>query len=113
MAIKFLYAPAPPPPTVWALKPPSWVLVHETTCAPMFYTALCIMFSMHITWPSWKGLVPGNLEFFGPQMALTCWLDAISQGPKTSRFPGPNPLRLALVMNMHASKQLCTGQYKS
>ncbi len=25
-AIKFLYAPAPPPPTVWALKPPSWAL---------------------------------------------------------------------------------------
>ncbi len=25
-AIKLLYAPAPPPPTVWALKPPSWAL---------------------------------------------------------------------------------------
>ncbi len=25
-AIKFLYAPAPPPPTVWALKPSSWAL---------------------------------------------------------------------------------------
>jgi hypothetical protein len=29
-AIKFLYAPAPPPPSVWALKPPSWALVHKT-----------------------------------------------------------------------------------
>jgi hypothetical protein len=25
-AIKFLYAPAPLPPTIWALKPPSWAL---------------------------------------------------------------------------------------
>jgi hypothetical protein len=47
---KFLYAPAPPPPTVWALKPPSQALVHKT------YR-----------------------------------LDAISQGPKNSRFPGPTP----------------------
>jgi hypothetical protein len=35
------------------------------------------------------------MEFFGPQMA---------QGPKNSRIPGPNPLPLALVMDMHASK---------
>ncbi len=45
-AIKFLYAPAPPPPTVCALKPPSWALVHRTTYAPMIYAALCIMFWM-------------------------------------------------------------------
>jgi hypothetical protein len=52
-------------------------------------------------------------EFFGPQMALAYWLDAISQGPKNSRIPGPNPLPLPLVMDMHASKTLCTGLYKS
>jgi hypothetical protein len=46
-AIKFLYAPALPPPKVWALKPPSWALVHKTTFAPMIYTALCIMFWMY------------------------------------------------------------------
>jgi hypothetical protein len=45
-ANKFLYAPAPPPPSVWALKPPLWALVHKTTNAPMIYTALCIMFWM-------------------------------------------------------------------
>jgi hypothetical protein len=45
--IKFLYAPAPPPPSVWALKPPSWVLVHKTTYGPMICKALCIMFWMH------------------------------------------------------------------
>jgi hypothetical protein len=37
----------------------------------------------------WEGLGPGNLDFFGPQMALAYFLDAIS------RFPGPNPLQLA------------------
>jgi hypothetical protein len=34
-----------------------------------------------------KGLGPGNLEFFGPQMALAYRLDAISQGPTPSHFP--------------------------
>ncbi len=39
-AIKLLNAPAPPPPTDWALKPPpSWTLVHKTANAPMIYTA--------------------------------------------------------------------------
>jgi hypothetical protein len=66
----------------------------------MIYTALCIMYL-------------GKWKFFGPQMALAYWLDAISQGPKKSQFPGPNPLQLALVMDMHASKTLCTGLYKS
>jgi hypothetical protein len=59
MVIKFLYSPAPPPPTVWALDLPT---IH--------------------------------LKFFGPRMALAYRLDAISQGPKKSRIPGPNPLPL-------------------
>ena len=88
-ANKFLYAPAPPPLSVWALKPPSWALVHKTTYAPII------------------------LKFFGPQMALAYRLDAISQGPKNSRIPGQSPLPLALIMDMHASKTLCTGLYKS
>jgi hypothetical protein len=45
-AIKFLYALAPPPLTVWALKPLLWALLHKTTYAPMIYTALCLMFWM-------------------------------------------------------------------
>jgi hypothetical protein len=53
---------------------------------------------MHLTVS--RGLGTGNLDFFGPQMALTYQLDAISQGPKKSRFPGPTqPLPLALVMD--------------
>ncbi len=50
---------------------------------------------------------------YGPQMALAYRLDAISVGPKNSRIPGPNPIPLALVMDMHTSKTLCTGLYKS
>jgi hypothetical protein len=37
----------------------------------------------------------------------------ISQGPKNSGVPGPNPLPLPQVMDMHASKTLCTGLHKS
>ncbi len=50
---------------------------------------------------------------FGPQTALAYGLVAISQGSKNSRFPWPNPLPIALVMDMHASRTLCTGLYKS
>ncbi len=49
----------------------------------------------------WKGM-----DFFGHQMAC----DAISKGPKRSRFPGPNPLPLALVMDLPASKPSRTGR---
>ncbi len=34
-------------------------------------------------------------------------------GPKKSRFPGPNPLSLAQVMGLPASKALRTGPYQS
>jgi hypothetical protein len=34
-------------------------------------------------------------------------------GRHLPEFPGLNPLPLALVMDMHASKTLCTGLYKS
>jgi hypothetical protein len=66
-----------------------------------------------ITWASGKGLGPGKLEFFGPQMALAYRIVAISQGPKNSRFPGPNPLPHALVMDLHVSKTLNKGPCKS
>ncbi len=53
----------------------------------MIYMALCVMLLMRaafIIWESGKGLGPGNLDFFGPQIALAYRLDAISQGPKKS-----------------------------
>jgi hypothetical protein len=71
------------------------------------------IFLRSITRAGGRGLGPGNLEFFGPQMALDFRLDVISQGPKNSRFPGPNPVPLALVMDLQASKTLRTGPYKS
>ncbi len=40
------------------------------------------------------GVGPGILKFFGPQMALAYLLNAISQGPKSSRIPGPTPSHL-------------------
>ncbi len=94
MAIKFLYAPAPPPPTEWSLKPPSWALVHKTTYAPMIYTALCIMFCMHSYlllgqvggvghWKSWVFWASN-----GTHLSARCHFT----GPKNSQFPGPPPL---------------------
>ncbi len=62
--IKFLYSPASPPPTVWALKL-LVLLVHKTIYAPMIYTALCIMFWMR-AYPllgKWEGL--GPVEIIG------------------------------------------------
>ncbi len=45
--------------------------------------------SICITWASGRGLGPGYLEFFGPQMALAFQLDAISQEPKNLAQPPP------------------------
>ncbi len=53
------------------------------------------------------------IKVLSGQMALAYRLDAISQGPKNSGIPGPNPLQLPHVMYIHASKTLCTGVYKS
>jgi hypothetical protein len=59
------------------------------------------------------GVGPEILEFTGPQMALAYQLDVISQGPKNSQILRPNPLPLSFITDMHASKSLCTGLYKS
>ncbi len=59
---------------------------------------------------------PPMLDFLRPQMALAYRLDAISQGPRKSQFPGPNPHQLALVMDaarIKSTKALCKGPYKS
>ncbi len=37
-------------------------------------------------------------------MELAYQLDAISQGPKNSQIPGPNPLPRPLVMDMHGAR---------
>jgi hypothetical protein len=66
-----------------------------------------------ITWASVRELGPGNgVEPLGEchlapkQMAFALRLHAILQCPKMSRFPGPNPLTLALVMGLAESKSI-------
>jgi hypothetical protein len=59
--------------------------------SPMIYTDPCLMRAYPLRGQVGGGLGPGNLKYFGPKMALTYRLDVISQGPKNSRFSGPNP----------------------
>ncbi len=54
------------------------------------------------------GWAPEFSSFLGPK-----WLVAISHSPKNTRIPGPNLIPLPLVMDIHASKTLCTWLYKS
>jgi hypothetical protein len=89
---KFLYAPAPPPPPVWALKPPSWALVHKTTYALMIYTALCIMFWMR-PYPL-LGQVGGSWalkfsSFLGPKWHSPIGSIPFHRAQKTLEFHGP------------------------
>ncbi len=62
-----------------------------------------------------EGVGPENLEFLGSQMALAYQLDAISQVPRIKKLSNSRaqPLPVALVMDMHASKTLCTRLYIS
>jgi hypothetical protein len=78
-AIKLLYPPALPLPTV-----------HKTTSAPIIYMALCIMFLMRatsITRESGRRLGPGVKSFLDGSMLF--------HRAKNSRFPGPNHLPIA------------------
>jgi hypothetical protein len=62
---------------------------------------------------SGRGLGPDNQDFLGPcEMASSGQVSAI-WGSKKSRLPGPNTLPLAQVIDLHASKTLLTGPYKS
>ncbi len=64
---------------------------HTPTYGPLIDTALFVMLLM--TNPLMR------LNLFGPQMAHTLQHDAVSQCLKKPRFPGPNTLPLALVMD--------------
>ncbi len=66
-----------------------------------------------ITRVSGRGLGHGHREFFVPCEMASSRQASVIWGPKNSRFPGPNPLPLAQVRDMHKSKTLCTGLYKS
>jgi hypothetical protein len=74
----------------------------------MIYTAPCVNAFVDagriLYLASGRGLGTGNLEFFGPQMALAYRFNAISQDQKKSRFSEPNTLPLALVMDADAAR---------
>ncbi len=95
--------------TNWATPHHDWATPHHDWATPHHTEPRRTSSFIHLLLqPPQYG--PWNLP---PQMALAYQLDAISQGPKTSQFPGPSTLPLALIMDMHASKTLCTGLYKS
>jgi hypothetical protein len=85
------------PPQLFALKPPSWALVHKTTYEPMVYTALWIMFWM----PAFPllGQVGGGwaLEFLsfwapnGTRLSARCHF---TSPKKTFEFQRPTPSHL-------------------
>jgi hypothetical protein len=82
--------------------------VHKTTYGPQIDTALYVKLLMQgksITWASGRGLGPGNLDLFWHQIAFT--------GPEKISISSVNPLPLALVMDLPATKALRTGSYKS
>ena len=94
-AIKFLYAPAPPPSTlwtVWAPKPPSWALVHKTTYAPMYRP-------VHNVWDtciSILGQVGGGWameisSFLGPKWQWPICSMSFHRAQKTLDFQDPTP----------------------
>ncbi len=96
-ANKFLFAPAPPPPSVWALKPPSGALVQKTTYASiMIYAAMCIIFWMR-AFPL-LGQVGGGwaLKFLilGPKWHSPIGLIPFHRAQKTLNFQVPTPSHL-------------------
>ncbi len=60
--------------------------VHKTTYAPMIYTAQCVMVLMRADTLCGEvgggGVGAGNLEFFGPQIALAYRLVQFHKGPQ-------------------------------
>ncbi len=76
---------------------------------------MLLMGAASIRRASGRGLGPGNQSgiepvgecHLGPKNAYR--LDAISQTPKNSRFPGPNPLPLALVKDAACIKSITHG----
>ncbi len=71
--------------------------VHKTVYGPLIGTGLYVMLLMQ------------QIHYLGSTFLGPKRLDVISRGPKKSRFPGPNPLPLALVMDLPASKAFLKG----
>jgi hypothetical protein len=98
-ANKFLYAPEPPPFSVWALKHPLWALVHKTTYAPMIYAALCIMFWMRaylLLGRMGGGWALEFSSFLGPKWHSPIVLMPCHRVQNTLEFQGPTPSQCLL-----------------
>ncbi len=65
-AIKFLYAPVPPPPTVWALKPPSWAL----HLLGLSLANICICTRSFARMHTYHAGIQGGLLYIKPPMHL-------------------------------------------
>ncbi len=81
---------------------------------PVIYTAPYLSFWCGQTYyeGKWKGVGPWNREFLG----LVKWHQAVRGvpfGAKNVKIFRANPLPLAQVMDLHASKALHTGPYQS
>jgi hypothetical protein len=82
---------------------------------PTIYTAQYIMLLMREN-PLQGQVVEGWALEIEPFLGPVKWPRDIRQvpfGTKKSRFPGPNLLPLAQVMDLPASKALCTVSYRS
>jgi hypothetical protein len=110
----YCICPSPKPPKSLAPHPPTKVFIHSKTALSGLYILQHLYLAeLSFSWLAEKSFVElsrvGQIAtkriLSGPQMALAYRLDAISQGPKHSRIPGPNPLPLALVMDMHAASK--------
>jgi hypothetical protein len=67
------------------------------------------MWAASITWASkWLGVRAWKSRLFLAPNDIAYRLDVISQGPKKSQFPGPNPLPLGLAMDAARIKTTTT-----
>jgi hypothetical protein len=91
----------PPPPRLLRISfpPPKPEPMNPAPPPPRPCTVITYIHFMYRSVPSCTLQFPVNFW----EMALAYQLDAISQDTKNSRFLGPNPLPLALVMDLHGT----------
>jgi hypothetical protein len=111
--IKFLYAPASPPPTVWALKPPLLSLVHKSTYDLYSPVHNVLDVCIFITWASGRALGPGNLDFLwalnGIHLTDQCHITKLK---KVSIYRAQHSPTCPHIGSAHI-KTITTGLYKS
>ncbi len=84
--IKFLYSPAPPPPTVWALKPPLWA-----SCAENHLCTSDLYSPVHNVLEHAYPLLGEFSRFLGPKWHSPICSMPFRRAQKTLEFRGPTP----------------------